>query len=62
MSKYYSNVVHDPGTNYEVLMTDDKTILLSSIKNLSESNKILAESIAQAMEIQNILIKKMEHK
>ena len=37
----------------------DRNNLLETLKNLSESNKVLAESIAQAIEIQQSLINKL---
>jgi transcriptional regulator with XRE-family HTH domain len=41
-------------------LDDHKLNLIITIKNLSESNKILAESISQAIELQKTLITKLK--
>jgi transcriptional regulator with XRE-family HTH domain len=55
----HENVVKDDDSIYEINDTDKKN-LISAINNLSYSNKLLAESIAEALDIQKKFIERLE--
>lgn len=52
-----SNVVNEPMETYEVFNKDKD--LLKSLLNLTESNKVLADSVNEAIKLNAILIHKM---
>lgn len=67
ITKYFkeSNVINDPKEVYEtnninVSSEDKKEILMKSILNLSESNKILADSVHKAIILNEKMMEKID--
>ena len=60
ITKYFrqSDVLNDPREEY--ISNNTNSNLVSSILNLTESNKILAESVYNAIKNNTILIKKLD--